>query len=88
MAATGESVARWIAVGNGAVLYRDKLEALGVQVPQDESPLHQVSGEEICEIASVGPVTEPLDAVLPDYRRRPDAEIALERTGASGGTRV
>ncbi len=85
--AAGESVARWIAVGNGAVLYRDKLEALGVKVPRDGSSLHKVSGEAICEIA-VGPAAEAIDTVLPDYRRRPDAEIALERAGASGGARA
>lgn len=87
VAATGESVARWVAVGNGALLYRDELQALGVHVPQDDSPLHEVSGETICEIA-VSAAAEAIDAVLPDYRRRPDAEIALEGAGASAGVRA
>lgn len=76
-ATAGEPLAHWLAVGDGAVLYRNRLEALGVRIPQDSSPLHRVSGEAICEIA-VSSAAQVLDAVLPDYRRRPDAEIALE----------
>ncbi len=87
VAARGEHVTRWIAVGNGAVLHRDRLEALGVQVPRETSPLHRVSGEAICEIAA-GSAAEAIEAVLPDYRRRPDAEIALERAGVSRGVRA
>jgi tRNA threonylcarbamoyladenosine biosynthesis protein TsaB len=77
----GESPPRWVAVGDGAVLYRHELEALGARVPQDDSPLHMVSGRAICEMA-VSADAQTLDAVLPDYRRRPDAEIALERAAA------
>lgn len=87
VAARGEHVTRWIAVGNGAVLHRDRLEALGVQVPRETSPLHRVSGEAICEIAASS-AAEAIETVLPDYRRRPDAEIALERAGVSGGVRA
>lgn len=77
LATAGEPLAHWLAVGDGAVLYRNRLEALGVRTPQDSSPLHRVSGEAICEIA-VSSAAQAIDAVLPDYRRRPDAEIALE----------
>jgi tRNA threonylcarbamoyladenosine biosynthesis protein TsaB len=87
VAARGEHVTRWIAVGNGAVLHRDRLEALGVQVPRETSPLHRVSGETICEIAASS-AAQAIETVLPDYRRRPDAEIALERAGVSGGARA
>jgi tRNA threonylcarbamoyladenosine biosynthesis protein TsaB len=76
-ARAGEPLAHWLAVGDGAVLYRNRLEALGVRTPKDSSPLHRVSGEAICEIA-VSSAAQAIDAVLPDYRRRPDAEIALE----------
>jgi tRNA threonylcarbamoyladenosine biosynthesis protein TsaB len=86
VAATGARVARWVAVGNGAILCREELQALGMQVPPDDSALHRVGGEAICEIA-VSSTAEALDTVLPDYRRRPDAEIALEGAGASGGGR-
>jgi tRNA threonylcarbamoyladenosine biosynthesis protein TsaB len=75
----------WTAFGDGAVRYRDELEHAGAIVPDDASPLHRVDGRAICELGLLG---DPTDAqVLPDYRRRPDAEIAgsLEGTllGAS-----
>ena len=77
LATAGEPLAHWLAVGDGAVLYRNRREARGVRTPKDSSPLHRVSGEAICEIA-VSSAAQAIDAVLPDYRRRPDAEIALE----------
>jgi tRNA threonylcarbamoyladenosine biosynthesis protein TsaB len=86
VAAPADRIARWIAVGDGAVLYRDELGALGIEAPRDDSPLHQVSGEAICAIAASS-AAEAIATVLPDYRRRPDAEIALESAmpgGASG----
>ncbi len=70
---------RWLAVGDGALCCRGHLETAGVLVPGDDSPLHRVSGETVCEIAAHRPA-EAIDTVLPDYRRRPDAELALERT--------
>lgn len=83
-AATDEPVNRWLGVGDGAVLYRDALGALGVDVPPEESPLHRVSAEAICELAVSMPA-QGADTVLPDYRRRPDAEIAAGRAGADAG---
>ncbi len=75
---------RWTAVGDGAVRFRAELEGLAVEVPADHSSLHSVSGEAICELAlSARP--QPLEAVLPDYCRRPDAELALERAAATAG---
>jgi tRNA threonylcarbamoyladenosine biosynthesis protein TsaB len=69
----------WTAVGDGAVRYRAELEPAGVAVPGDDAPLHRVDARAICELGLEG---DPSDAqVLPDYRRRPDAEIALQ--GAS-----
>ncbi len=82
--ANGENVMGWVAVGNGAALYRDSLHALGVSVPADDSPLHRVSGEAICALAASGRA-QAIDTVLPDYRRRPDAELALEHAVAAGG---
>ena len=87
-ARAGEQLAQWIAVGDGAVLYRDELEAFGAQTPEDGSRLHKVSGEAICELASGSAAAEAIETVLPDYRRRPDAEIALERAGATDGARA
>ncbi len=75
--------ARELAVGDGAVRFRSHLEELGVTVPEDSSPLHRVSGACICELVCSGEValdasSASFAAVVPDYMRRPDAEIALE----------
>jgi tRNA threonylcarbamoyladenosine biosynthesis protein TsaB len=67
----------WLAVGDGAVRFRAQLEAVGVAVAADSSALHRVDAGVLCELALVAPRGAP-EAVLPDYRRRPDAEIALE----------
>jgi tRNA threonylcarbamoyladenosine biosynthesis protein TsaB len=67
----------WLAVGDGAVRYREYLEAFAVAVPECSSPLHRVDAAVLCELALSAPAGAP-EAVLPDYRRRPDAEIALQ----------
>jgi tRNA threonylcarbamoyladenosine biosynthesis protein TsaB len=66
-----------LAVGDGAVRFREQLERAGVTVPEDGSALHKVSASVLCEIAADCPVADPID-VIPDYLRKPDAEIALE----------
>lgn len=70
----------WQAVGDGAIRFRDHLEAAGVVVAPDCSPLHLLSAEAICDLgARAEAVASSYETVVPDYRRRPDAEIALER---------
>ncbi len=69
----------WLAVGGGAVRFRGYVEALGVVVADDSSPLHRVDAGVLCELALEAPAGAP-EAVLPDYRRLPDAEIALEKS--------
>ncbi|MGH2946782.1 MAG: hypothetical protein ACRDPC_11075, partial [Solirubrobacteraceae bacterium] len=61
-----------LAVGDGAVRFRAELERAGAAVPADDSPLHRVSALQVCRLGAVG---EPADrdALLPDYRREPDA---------------
>ncbi len=71
----------WWAVGDGALRFRGYLEAIAVAVPADTSPLHRVDAGVLCELALSAPAGD-LEAVLPDYRRRPDAEIALESKGS------
>jgi tRNA threonylcarbamoyladenosine biosynthesis protein TsaB len=79
--AAGDS---WLAVGDGAVRFRPELQRLGVDVPADVSRLHRISAAAICELAlAADPLA--LEAVLPDYCRRPDAELALERAAAKAG---
>jgi tRNA threonylcarbamoyladenosine biosynthesis protein TsaB len=73
-----EHVSPWQAIGDGAVRFRGHLEAVGVTVPPDSSPLHLVSAEAICDLGARGEAVASYEAIVPDYRRRPDAEIALE----------
>jgi tRNA threonylcarbamoyladenosine biosynthesis protein TsaB len=71
-AAIDTQTERWLALGDGVIAYREAFERAGVHVGED----HRIQAHAICELgeqASAG--REP---VLPDYCRRPDAEIALE----------
>jgi len=74
----------WLAVGDGALRFRSELERLAVTVPADSSPLHRVSAESVCELGLLAMPAPSVEAVLPDYGRRPDAEIALEAASAGG----
>jgi tRNA threonylcarbamoyladenosine biosynthesis protein TsaB len=76
-----DSECEWLAVGDGAVRFREQLAAVGVAVPVDASALHRVDAGVLCELAVYGPAGDP-EAVAPDYQRRPDAEITLERAGS------
>jgi tRNA threonylcarbamoyladenosine biosynthesis protein TsaB len=73
-----------LAVGDGAVRYRTHFEDQGVEVPEDSSALHRVRGACICELA-LGATPTEAGNVLPDYLRRPDAELALEAASAGAG---
>jgi tRNA threonylcarbamoyladenosine biosynthesis protein TsaB len=99
------SAEHWTAVGDGAVLYRDAFEQLGVSVPAHGSPCHRIQASAICSLGSHQPICSPESVVasdraavgvtdrgatagsatvLPDYRRRPDAEVALDRAVPDG----
>lgn len=64
-----------LAVGDGAIAFREVLERAGSFVPQDDSPLHRVTAAHHCRLAGRLPATVP-EEVRPDYLRAPDAEIA------------
>lgn len=66
----------WLALGDGAVLYRESFERAGVRVAEDRSEHHRIQAQAICELGEQARLSA--EAVMPDYRRRPDAEIALE----------
>jgi tRNA threonylcarbamoyladenosine biosynthesis protein TsaB len=78
---------RWLAVGDGAVRYRRHLEAGGVSVPADESPLHLVQGGSVCELGARGRAASAYEQVVPDYRRLADARMAQTTPAASGEAR-
>ena len=61
-----------LAVGDGAVRFRDPLEAAGALVPPDEDGLHRLRAEHVCRLGAEGSPTHR-DALLPDYLREPDA---------------
>jgi tRNA threonylcarbamoyladenosine biosynthesis protein TsaB len=62
-----------LAVGDGALRFREFFERGGVCVAPEESDLHRVSAGAICRLAASGSVT----AAVPDYLRLADAELAL-----------
>jgi tRNA threonylcarbamoyladenosine biosynthesis protein TsaB len=66
---------RTLAVGNGAIAFREVLERSGSFIPEDGSPLHRVTAAYHCRLAGRLPAMTP-DEVKPDYLRAPDAEIA------------
>jgi tRNA threonylcarbamoyladenosine biosynthesis protein TsaB len=76
---------RWLAIGDGAVRYRRHLQAAGVSVPPDDSPLHLVQGGTVCELGARGRVASTYEQVVPDYRRPADARMARSTAGAAGG---
>jgi tRNA threonylcarbamoyladenosine biosynthesis protein TsaB len=61
-----------LAVGDGAIRFRAELKRAGVAVPADGSRAHRVSALMVCRL---GRARDPADrdALLPDYRREPDA---------------
>lgn len=67
---------RWLALGDGAIVYRAAFERAGMHVAEDRCEHHRIQAHAICELGEQAFANgEP---VLPDYCRRPDAEIALE----------
>jgi tRNA threonylcarbamoyladenosine biosynthesis protein TsaB len=72
LAAAVQGLAAPLAVGDGAVAFRELLQDAEVTVPADESPLHRVSAAVHCRLAAVAGAG---GAVAPEYLRRPDAEV-------------
>ncbi len=79
-AAIDTQAEQWRALGDGAILYREAFERAGVHVAEDGCERHRIQAHAICELGEQASANE--QQVLPDYRRRPDAEIALERVQA------
>ncbi len=62
-----------LAAGDGSVRFRGVLEAAGVRVEPDGSPVHVVRALHVCRLAATVPGVAP-EAVLPEYLRVPDAK--------------
>lgn len=84
----GASGGPWLAVGDGAVRFREPLQGAGVSVPPNCSPLHLLDAGAICELGSLAAAAGSCEEILPDYRRTPDAALARERAGALEGSRT
>ncbi len=64
-----------LAIGEGAIEFREVLEHSGALIPEDDSQLHRVTAINHCKLAGALRAVDP-DEVLPEYLRLPDAEIA------------
>lgn len=84
----GPSTGSWLAVGDGALRFRDRLQGPGMSVPPDGSPLHLLDAGAICELGSLATAAGSCEEILPDYRRTPDAALARGRAGALQGSRT
>jgi len=65
---------RTLAVGDGALAFRDVLESSGVAIPDDDSECHRVTASAHCRLAWSLPARQARD-VHPYYVRLPDAEL-------------
>jgi tRNA threonylcarbamoyladenosine biosynthesis protein TsaB len=65
-----------LAVGDGAIAFRQALAPSGCRIPEDDSGRHRVSAIEHCRMA-FGMAPEAPQAIRPDYLRLPDAELSL-----------
>ena len=75
MAPLGEAA---LAIGDGAIAFREVLERSGAFIPDDDSQLHRVTATNHCRLAVSLRAGVP-DEVRPDYLRAPDAEMAHRR---------
>lgn len=67
-----------LAIGDGAVAFREVLERSRAFIPEDDSRLHKVTAINHCRLADRLEAGVPGE-VRPDYLRAPDAEIAQRR---------
>jgi tRNA threonylcarbamoyladenosine biosynthesis protein TsaB len=84
----GASGGSWLAVGDGALRFRERLQCAGVSVPPDSSRMHMLDAGAICELGSLAAAAGSCEEILPDYRRMPDAALARERAGVLEGSRT
>jgi tRNA threonylcarbamoyladenosine biosynthesis protein TsaB len=62
-----------LAVGDGAVRFREHLAGAGTDVPEDSSPLHRVGAAGLLRLAEQAPPVAR-EALVPEYVRDPDAK--------------
>jgi tRNA threonylcarbamoyladenosine biosynthesis protein TsaB len=67
-----------LAVGSGALRFRDELQESGAVVLPDADPSHRVAAQEVCAIGALAAAPSSKD-IAPIYLRPPDAERWRER---------
>jgi tRNA threonylcarbamoyladenosine biosynthesis protein TsaB len=86
--ASGLAGARVLGVGDGAVRYREQLLAAGIEVAPEDAPEHLLRASAICELGLAAEPVRDHQLVVPEYLRRPDAELTLQAgAAATGGPR-
>jgi tRNA threonylcarbamoyladenosine biosynthesis protein TsaB len=66
-----------MAAGDGALRFREELEAAGARVLPDADPAHRLSARNVCLLAATP--AERVEDIRPLYLRQPDAQLWLER---------
>jgi len=74
---------RCIAVGDGALRFREELELHGATVPADGDTAHLIGADAICELGAAAAAGDPRE-VAPDYRREADAATARPPRAPAG----
>lgn len=69
----------WLAVGEGALRFREDLERVGCTVPGGGCEQHRVSARAVCRLALQALQGTARDRVVPDYLRPPDAVPAASK---------
>lgn len=67
-----------LAIGEGTLRFRKDIGPAGAAIPPDDDPIHRVSAAPMCRLARAAEPGER-EAVLPEYLRLPDAEVARRR---------
>ena len=70
----------WLAVGDGALRFREDLERVGCTVPPETSEQHGVRARAVCRLALEAAEGTARDLVVPDYLRPPDAALPRKDT--------
>jgi tRNA threonylcarbamoyladenosine biosynthesis protein TsaB len=80
------SAANKPAVGDGALLLRERLLAAGVGVPEANDPAHVVSALRLIALAEGQKPQKPAE-VVPNYIRAPDAKVSSRESWLVGADR-
>ncbi len=81
VAARLEHLGGWLVVGDGALLEREALLALGADAPEAGDGAHQLGGHALAALTAAG-APQNADAVRPTYGRAADAVPTAQRAAA------